>query len=139
MNLPDATIIGTRMPIEDISKYLGYTPALMNTEFTKIIREICISRGYLKKTMANKMKLYRIVEHDILSLTDGKMVMVETLKTGNSWNPDIAFLFSEYKNIEGLVNSKYPFGNMDEATRKKYIGDLDIALGDKFFKVDLLN
>jgi len=25
MNLPDATIIGTRMPIEDISKYLGYT------------------------------------------------------------------------------------------------------------------
>jgi hypothetical protein len=58
------------------------------------------------------------------AFADGKMVMVETLKTGNSWNPDIAFLFSEYKNIEGLVNSKYPFGNMDEATRKKYIGDL---------------
>jgi hypothetical protein len=139
MNLPVATIIGTRMPIEDISKYLGYIPGSMNTEFTRIIREICISRGYLKKTMANKMKLYRIVEHDIGSLTDGKQVMLETLKSGNSWNPDIAFLFSDYKNAEVLVNSKYPFGNMDSATRIKYIDDLNQALGDKLFKVDLLN
>ncbi len=139
MNTPTIKIIGTRMPIEDVSKYLGYEPLVMAPEITKIIREICIIRDYLKKTIANKMKLYRVPSHDMHSLTNGKVVMIETLTTGNSWHPDVAFFYSDYKDTEQIVNAKYPYGNMDSAMRSKYITDMSIELGDKLFQVNLLN
>ncbi len=139
MNLSVTTIIGTRMTIEEIAKYLQSEPMLMNSEITKTIREICVSRGYFNKTTANKIKLYRVVERDIQSLTDGQQVMLEVIKTGNQWLPDIAFLFSDFKSAEQVVNAKYPYGEMDPITRKKYINDLSDELSDKFFKVDLLN
>ncbi len=96
-------------------------------------------RGYFKKTVSKKIKFYRIPGSDRQALTDGKTVMYEVLRKGIKWQPDIAFMFLDFKEAEQLANSKYPYGDMDEQTRLLYVSDMSNELGPRFERVDLLN
>lgn len=138
MTPQEVTVIGTRMSLSEMEAFLGFTPDILNNELNKLAREICVVRGYFNKTTANKIKFYRLGDVNIEELTNGIEVMVKTLKTGNQWKPDIVFMFRDYKEVQALVNSKYPYGSMNQETRIKYVADFSEAIGDKFRKVNLL-
>ncbi len=134
-----AVVIGTRMSDTDIEAYLGFMPQQYNKRLTDLAREISVVRGYFKKTVSKKIKFYRIPGSDRQALTDGKTVIYEVLRKGIKWQPDIAFMFLDFKEAEQLVNSKYPHGDMDEQTRLLYVSDMSNELGPRFERVDLLN
>ena len=139
MKVQQATVIGTRMSESDIAAYLGFKPDTFNREFTQLVKEICVVRGYYNKTISKKIKFYRLPESDIKALTDGPTVMIQVLKTGLNWQLDIAFMFVEFKEAQAVVNSKYPYGKMNDETRSRYVSDISDLLDTKFQKVDLLN
>ena len=138
MRHQQATVIGTRMKDEEISSYLGYVPEIYSKIFSQLLREIIIIRGYFNKSTANKIKFYRLPESDYKRLTDGATVVFETLKSGKRWAPDIAFMFLDMKAAEEAVNKKYPYGEMNEATRAQYVSEISEMLENKFIKVNLL-
>ncbi len=127
------------MSVSEMEAYLGFTPDIFNKELNNLAREICVLRGYFNKTTANKIKFYRLWEVNIEELTSGRDVLLKTLKTGNQWKPDIAFMQRDYKEAQALVNSKYPYGSMTQETRIKYVSDFSETMGDKFRRVNLLN
>jgi hypothetical protein len=134
-----AVIIGTRMSESAMALYLGHMPQQYNKLMTDLLREICILRNYFNKTDSRKIRFYRITDVSYEALTDGRIVTLEVISTGAQWHPDVAMMFLDYKNAEDMVNSKYPYGTMDQQTRVRYVHDFSKALGDQFKKVDLLN
>lgn len=139
MKAQQATVIGTRMNERDICSYIGFMPDTFNKEFTELIREICIEREYFNKTTSKKIKFYRLPEEDYEKLTDGQEVMLQVLKNGHKWHPDVAFMFLDFKEIQLAINSKYPYGKMDKLSRIQYVRDISELLGFKLKKIDLLN
>ena len=134
-----AVIIGTRMSEPAMALYLGHMPQQYNKLMTDLLREICVLRNYFNKTDSRKIRFYRITDLSYEDLTDGRIVMQEVLRAGAQWQPDVAVMFLDYKNAEEMVNSRYPYGTMDQQTRVHYVSDFSDALGDHFNKIDLLN
>ena len=134
-----ATVIGTRMSEAEITAYLGYMPEKYNKESTQLSQEICVLRGYFNKTVSKKIKFYRLYETDYQKLTNGQEVMLEILKSGNNWQPDVAYMFLDFIEAQTSVNANYQYGEMDEKTRIQYVHDISEVLGGKFHKVNLLN
>jgi hypothetical protein len=134
-----ATVIGTRMSEAEITAYLGYLPEKYNKELTQLSQEICVIRGYFKMTVAKKIKFYRLPETAYKKLTDGQEVMLETLKSGKKWQPDVAYMFLDFKEAQTSANANYPYGEMNIETRLQYVHDISDFLGDKFHMVNLLN
>ena len=139
MKAQQATVIGSRMSEQDITSYLGFMPDNFNKEFTELFREVCVERGYFNKTVSKKIKFYRLPDSDYEKLTDGQEVLLQVLKNGHEWHPDVAFMFLDFKEAEATVNSKYPYGKMDELTRAQYVRDISEHIGFKLKKIDLLN
>jgi hypothetical protein len=65
--------------------------------------------------------------------------MLEILKSGNNWQPDIAYMFLDFKEAQTSINANHQYGKMDKETRRKYVNEISDFLGDKFHKVNLLN
>ncbi len=98
----NATVIGSKQSIEAIAEYVGYLPNEYNKEFSQLIREICVYRGYLGKVESKKMKVYRFLYEDFQRLTDKNEILMEILKKGLPWTPEV---FVEYKKIAELINA----------------------------------
>jgi len=127
------------MSDSEITTYLGYMPETYNKEMSQLLREICVLRGYFNKTTVNKIKFLRIVDSDFKALTNGPSVLLEILRTGANWRPDIALKFLDFKEVETVVNSKYPYGKMNNENRKQYVIDMSNLLGNKLLRVELLS
>ena len=123
----------------EITAYLGYMPEKYNKESTQLSQEICVLRGYFNKAVSKKIKFYRLYETDYQKLTNGQEVMLEILKSGNNWQPDVAYMFLDFIEAQTSVNANYQYGEMDEKTRIQYVHDISEVLGGKFHKVNLLN
>jgi hypothetical protein len=134
-----ATVIGTRMSEAEITAYLGYLPEKYNKESTQLSQEICILRGYFNKTVAKKIKFYRLPETDYEKFTNVKEVIIGILKSGKNWQPDVAYMFQDFKEAQTSINANHQYGKMDEETRRQYVNEISEFLGDKFYKVNLLN
>jgi hypothetical protein len=139
MNTQEATVIGTRMSEPEIIAFLGLMPQTYNKELTELAREVCLHRGYFNKSIVRKIKFYRLPASDFQMLTDSKNVLLEIIRTGANWKPDVAFLFLDFKGVETVVNSKYSYGKMNDDLRIKYISEISHLLGSKFQKVNLSN
>lgn len=121
----------------DIIAFLGFMPPIYKKEFCQLLREICIEREYFNKSEAKKLKFYRFAESDFERLTDGQKVMLEILKSGKKWQPEIASLFLDFMEVVDSVNLTYNYGDMSEETRNQYVQDISNKLGNKFIKIDL--
>lgn len=133
----EITVIGTRMSDSEITAYLGYMPDTYNKETSQLLREICVLRGYFNKVTVNKIKFFRIVDLDFKVLTNGPSILLEILRTGANWKPDIALKYLDFKEVESVINSKYPYGKMNNEIRKQYVIDISNLLGNKLLKVEL--
>lgn len=63
--------------------------------------------------------------------------MLEILKSGKKWQPEIASLYLDFMEVVDSVNLTYNYGDMSEETRKQYVQDISNKLGNKFIKIDL--
>jgi len=133
------TIIGTRMDWYAVSKYVGYRASYCDHDMTRLARELCVYRGYLKKTKARTLKLYELPRSAFVSLTDGRTVLMRHLQTGLDWMPDVAFTLRDFKQAEAVARDLYPNAELDQQARALLVETFSNLLDNKFIKVDLLH
>ena len=131
------TIIGTRSSLDEIRIALGYSPFTYNPEVTRVLREIIVLRAYYKKSKANKIRFYLLPIDEFERRTNEHLILLEAIKTGLSWAPDVAFEHKHFLESKHEVDKLFSFGIVDSHDRTKYVSMLSSQLGAKMFKISM--
>ena len=132
------TIIGTAMVWWSIKEFSCDSVSRCDYAMTKCLREVCVARGYFKKTFSRKVNFWEFKHSSLDALADGREVLIRTFQTGVTWRPEVALQLANYRRSERNARMSVAHQHDLPHMRARFISELSNELGDCLLKVDLL-
>ena len=123
--------LGSTLKKAEMNEIVGYSTHTLIKERADLIKEILIRRAFAPIAMIRKLSFYSLPMSQYEKYADKHSQVMLALQHNISINSIVAFTVDNQKDVFTKVNSTFPYGDMNDETRKKYIADLDKEFGDK--------